>query len=1103
MTARIFIIICILAAGIPAFAAKAYILNSDRSAVITQKAEEAFAGAGYSVRTADAAGIGELERGDVLIAVEAQRFPASAGHNFNEFIRKGGYYLGIGGLPFTEPLTEIDGRLYSAEETGKALFDKASDTLIAFTPETCSRLELNDADGEKVSSAVSLGSAGDRAVCISSPAVHSWESAFLYGLSADKVTDDSILVFGAKGDKNTPELWLGFMEQDGSRWLKKLALTDEYQYYAVDPSDFIFWDDSSAKGRGKSGDHIHFSRIKRLEIAYMASAPVTGTPQTAYVTDIRISSVPKTSGEKILTMESLYPASMIWENRRTDAVRTFDGAETPCSGPVATPLWRNRGYGLNYEGKYRQIPLACCLKNGSVTGIAAEVLVNYPSEEAPGSMWGFIGNAPGFLEQNPDYLSALLRKTASVFAGEPRLTKAGTGVFSYLPGETVTAGCAVTAGTEAAASVTVTVSDKTGRLLEKKSRNGELKPGSETVFSYSVKGLKPGLYETASTLYSSDGRLLDTLTQKFSVFDPDARSEDTVITVKDGNFWCGGSLWVPYGINYWPLYASGRESADYRTITWLFPEQYDPALIERDMEILKYLGANCISVQFTKDEEANPLRDLLERLRQYDIKVHLYVEGCHPLRLNADKAEALLKESCAAQSPSMFSYDLGWEVNCGDHNTRKSFDKEWNRWILDNYTSFEEAFAQWGYTPAEEDGYYTNPDDDMIREPEGSPAVYIAAYRSFLDEHISKGYQKIVSRLKSFDPYTLMGARSGYGGTGTAWIAHMFPFDLKSGVRHLDYTAPEAYNIGGDRKGFMMGQINNIYGRFVSGGKPVMWPEYGSPLFVALKQDDYLPHIGDSYLEKEGLYYKGMGEFLAEARANGGLGWWYPGGYRTGEASDFGIISPDYTIRPAARAIKATAPGVMKGYSQLKSFPDETITIDRDDYVTGYAGVFDAYAEKIALLTMEGKRVDLATPGSVCDSADFPLVCPGNVPYKGKGPLKYLKAEFDEIDINGRLLLESGSVTLEKGKPVTLKVRAANIEEPIWRASSGRGQVGLKVRYDDTEDFFPIIGNTGYLGTASVHTFTLKGNPARVTLRMSALGIGDFGETAVIDLEYK
>ena len=35
------------------------------------------------------------------------------------------------------------------------------------------------------------------------------------------------------------------------------------------------------------------------------------------------------------------------------------------------------------------------------------------------------------------------------------------------------------------------------------------------------------------------------------------------------------------------------------------------------------------------------------------------------------------------------------------------------------------------------------------------------------------------------------------------------------------------------------------------------------------------------------------------------------------------------------------------------------------------------------------------------------------------------------------------------------------------------------------------------------HTFTLKGNPKQVTLRMAAREIGPFGETAVIDLEYK
>ncbi|NMC83023.1 MAG: hypothetical protein GYA63_09245, partial [Armatimonadetes bacterium] len=36
--------------------------------------------------------------------------------------------------------------------------------------------------------------------------------------------------------------------------------------------------------------------------------------------------------------------------------------------------------------------------------------------------------------------------------------------------------------------------------------------------------------------------------------------------------------------------------------------------------------------------------------------------------------------------------------------------------------------------------------------------------------------------------------------------------------------------------------------------------------------------------------------------------WWYPGGYRSNEQSDYGIINPDGTDRPSSGVIRRNAP---------------------------------------------------------------------------------------------------------------------------------------------------------------------------------------------------
>ncbi|MBR4748822.1 MAG: hypothetical protein IK083_04535, partial [Abditibacteriota bacterium] len=233
----------------------------------------------------------------------------------------------------------------------------------------------------------------------------------------------------------------------------------------------------------------------------------------------------------------------------------------------------------------------------------------------------------------------------------------------------------------------------------------------------------------------------------------------------------------------------------------------------------------------------------------------------------------------------------------GGYEVRRRYNEKWTRWIEDNYGSLENAFDDWNYTPPADltdPSLVDGPTDEQITDSVPISIAYIAAYRRFMDEVISKGYQYSVRELRKYDPLTLMGARSGYGGTGAEGVASVMPFDLKAGVRHLDYTAPEAYNIGADRPGFLKGHLNNVYGRFVSKGKPVMWPEYGSPLFYSgggVNRDNYRPGAGYSRLANEAQYYAGMADFIIETKANGALGWWFPGGYRVDEMSDFGITN--------------------------------------------------------------------------------------------------------------------------------------------------------------------------------------------------------------------
>ena len=58
----------------------------------------------------------------------------------------------------------------------------------------------------------------------------------------------------------------------------------------------------------------------------------------------------------------------------------------------------------------------------------------------------------------------------------------------------------------------------------------------------------------------------------------------------------------------------------------------------------------------------------------------------------------------------------------------------------------------------------------------------------------------------------------------------------------------------------------------------------------------------------EGRYYADFYRMMIESGADGVFFWWYPGGFRLGENSDFGIINPDGTDRPATTVIRSEGP---------------------------------------------------------------------------------------------------------------------------------------------------------------------------------------------------
>jgi len=257
------------------------------------------------------------------------------------------------------------------------------------------------------------------------------------------------------------------------------------------------------------------------------------------------------------------------------------------------------------------------------------------------------------------------------------------------------------------------------------------------------------------------------------------------------------------------------------------------------------------------------------------------------------------------------------------------------------------------------------------------------------------------------------------------------------------------------------------------------------------------------------LFYR----VVLDAGANATGPWWWPGGFRVDEKSDFGIINPDGTPRPAARVIARYAARL--GTPRKPPRPTTWFTFDRDAHAGGYWWTaFHEGPAAYAKARASGQVLGVRSPGTGTDSSREPVVAVGNRPYNGHNPPKYLDAEFNRLQVldrSGRWqeVRSGATITVAASAPVKARAGVGNIQEATWLApiSAGRrpGGVFLAAAPGSAIDCRqPIPGDTPYLADADLGEFTLASGVVgrvRVVLRMNVDGRVWFGEARDFTLE--
>jgi hypothetical protein len=1024
----------------------------------------------------------------IIVLPNAKRFPANACEPLLEFLRQGGKLVAFGAPLLDEPMfkvgretrdggrewvsaQEIEARRRQTEPQ-KFLFERLDESELkrwqhhASHPDVTDRLALEPAHELRTT---------QQALRMDFT-LKGW-AVFVREFPASPFPQGhSLTCFWAKGAPQTKSLLVEWREADGTRWFVHVPLTTEWRLIVLSPKDFVFRADSPTKGkRGFAGDKFNPQNARALVLGM--EAPMPQGNHTIWVAGIGTAIDP--FGGVVIdfappVLEALSPAYKLYPLRRDEgrgardkvkregeapAEQEIDSikiADLPNDAVAPVPRWRGLGF-TNGERAMRWRPLVAAVDERGTERGAIVWLVRYASLPYPHASWLVFGSADeSFWLKNLKVVQAALKQVVSDWRNGAWLLEAGTDRFTAHPDEQANIGAViVNDGAEPKrVSVRFAIALRRGEgrgagdgeTVYERTETVEVAPQSSATVTQRLPSLPLGGNLVQVQLRLA-GQTVDEVNHEFVVAEHPKVTEADRIFVKDGHFVVlvprpsspvpEEKRWFAFGINYWPRYVAGKEQSDYWR-HWLDPTNYDPELVEQDLLTLREIGMNCVSIQYTDLRQAMPLRDFLRRCHKHGIKVNLFIAGAHPLHFQPDLVRKLIEAADLANQPSLFAYDIAWEPRWGNYNERRRHDAEWRDWLVEQYGSIEAAEKDWNFKlPRDEQGNPTVPRDEHLLN-DGEWRVMAAAYRRFLDDFISRKYREVCRLIRQIDPHHLIGARTGYGG-GPFGAEGAFPFDHTAGAKHLDFVSPEGWNLGwlgqADATQFARATFITAYARWAGKGKPVFWAEFGLTLRHGAFSLDW--YSDEERLKAQAQLYDAMYRLIEISDADGAMGWWFPGGYRVDERSDFGIVNPDGTLRPAAEVAKrwsATLTNLPLVHRPSSLVP---LRIDRDENARGPMALWLKHSDEVAKLVQEGKRVVLVTDGTGKTSDDVPDVAVGNTPWAPGKPPKFLNGEINAVWVSTdgkewREVRNGQTVDLGKATQLLLRVELGNTGEAAW-----------------------------------------------------------------------
>ena len=1087
---------------------------------LSEKLAVQLSGAGYKVAISDfdsiePVGKTRIAGHDLLVLCDSSSLPLAFTKSIVQHMASGGDVIALRTPAWRRVLLKRDGEWIDREKyLSDTAFTKPDNILMDSRSKNVALSRESVAGGDLCTWSWSGDSAANaEALNVAITDLQGSEFLALPEISRPFPDGHTVTVLAAKGGERTTQLAVRWRDTDGALWTSIIRLDPCWKRYLLRPGDFRWSGGTDA--HKKDGFNPLKASVFSVGLSWGDTGQILGRHNysVGYVGTAReaVDDAELHGTIDLPDLDTLSPTYKLFPvtnaaGFKTDAAFASGKAlePLPVASDVYSPHTRPQAHGFDKGREWRWAPIINSYNADGKWCGAPAVLTVYSKGGFAGSAWASFGvNDPKW------YFHPQILKVVGDVAGRMKagafIMDGGADFYTYTKGQEIVLGLSVanigkSARSGLTARVTLTDADS-GKVFRSEEWPLDIQPGktvSESI-GLNIDAWPTDGYAVRAELLDN-GRSIDIVEHDISLWQP--KPNPSFVTYKDGEFYQDGKLWRPHGVNYYP--SSTVATQDYGLfLEWFGKRSYDPVIIERDLANIRSMGMDAVSVQvwYGKPPLTDNLLDFLRRAEKHGIKVNLAMPMTPMTTLEERWAvyKKLVVDYNLEDVDTIFAYDVDWEPIWYTPEHRKPWDAEWSDWVIERYGSIEDAERDWQFAiPRDGSGKVTNPPVNHIQS-DGEWRRMSAAYLRFLNTVLYKRYAEARDLIREVDPNHLVSFRMHAAGDGGSGWYGLLVYDWPYLAAAVDFFSPEAYSLGMTYETIKRGIFTRAYARWADPEKPVVYAETGYNLIEypgLLKPRPNAEKHQEEFFES---FYK----MMRAGSVSGVFWWWYPGGFRCGEASDYGIINPDGSDRPSTRIIRREArnfslPTPLRQGRALAADPDTLIASSMAGSI--YEQVKDEFWRAVEC----GELPRITSDGIGTTSADCPLVAVGNTPYNGNNPPKHLDASIDSLKLSqdGKewVKVEKGAdFAADASKPVTVALRLTNLGRARWLSQKQvSGAVVVVVEVGGVSQRLALPRDVSSLDFVELEPFTLTPRtavgPVEVKIRLEAEGRAVFGE---------